>query len=135
MNKIIRSIAVLAIFLTLGISSSIAQGLSFDINYSGCDLTTTHYSTKITCVIVKIPGGDVVFGPNIQIISYPEFGGNIDAPDFTCDESTEELQYMVIIHIDLLDENSEVKCTGDLRTSLMSCSDLYELTELSVLLN
>lgn len=138
MNKIIKSLAILTIFLTLGISSSNAQNPTFRIEYSGCELSCLHYTTVINYAIIEIPNGgtpNVIYGPKEKTISYPEFGWAVNIPDWDCDQSTDKIQYVIVINVKRYDDQGILVCSGDLRTNPMPCRDLYNNTLYTVLLN
>lgn len=139
MTKIIKIIAVLAIFLTLGMNISMAQTYpQFIINCTGCELANTHYTTDVTYAIIEIPNGgtpSVVYGPETNTVVYPYTELDVINMIWDCDQSTEKNQYMIIIHVDRYDENHNLVCSGDLRTSPMPCSELYNNDTYTVSLN
>jgi hypothetical protein len=139
MNKIFKLLATAAICLTLGLNTSFAQtDPNFLIEYSGCELSSTLYTTAITYVIVEIPDSgtsSVVVGPNSNTISYPNFGWEEIVDEWGCDQSTDKIQYMIIIQVDRLDENGIVVCSGELRTDTMPCDELYNGNTYTVILN
>lgn len=112
MNKIYKLLTTAAIIMTLGLNTSFAQTYpNFTIEYSGCELSSTLYTTAITYVIVEIPDGgtpSVVYGPKSNTIIYPNFGWPVNIFDWGCDQSTDKIQYMIIIQVDRLDENGIV---------------------------
>jgi hypothetical protein len=125
--------------MTIGLNTSFAQtDPNFTIDYSGCELSSTLYTTAITYVIVEIPNGgtaSVVVGPNSNTISYPNFGWPVTVTAWDCDQNTDKFQYMIIIQVDRLDENGNVICSGELRTSTMPCDELYNGNTYTVILN
>lgn len=139
MNKIYKLLATAAIIMTLGLNTSFAQtNPNFLIEYSGCELLSTLYTTSITYIIVEIPNGgtpSVVVGPNSNTISYPDFGWDEIVEDWDCDQSPDKIQYMIIIQVDRLDENGIVVCSGELRTDTMPCDELYNGNTYTVALN
>lgn len=139
MNEIYKLLATAAICLTLGLNASFAQtNPNFLIEYSGCELSGTLYTTAITYVIVEIPNGgipSVVYGPKSNTIIYPNFGWPVNIPDWDCDQSSDRIQYIIIIQVDRLDENGIVICSGELRTSPMTCDELNNGNTYTVILN
>ncbi len=138
MNKIYKLVAVIAIFLTLGISAGNAQNPKFRIEYSGCELSCLHYTTVITYTIIEIPNGgtpSVIYGPKENTIAYPNFGWAVEIQDWDCDQSSDRIQYVIVINVKRYDDDGVLVCTGDIRTDPMPCSDLYNNNLYTVLLN
>lgn len=134
MKKLAKSVMLLFLCLTFVINSN-AQDPNFTIKWDGCDLGTTNYSHSVTYAIVDVTTNSVVAGPYNEEVLYPYVSCPATVYNWDCDQTIETKHYMLVIHVEYWDENGNVICSGDLRTNILPCSDLYNGNIYTVLLN
>ena len=137
MKTFFKTALFLMFSLTLGMNTALAQqnNPKFTIKWDGCDLGTTQYKHFVTYTIYDVINSSIAYGPFSSTISYPDYNWPVEIDNWDCDQSSELNRFILIIHVDYLNENDEIVCSGNLRTNAFPCGELYNENIYTVTLN
>lgn len=124
MKSTTKFIILLASILLIGASTVKAQNPTFTVNWSGCHIQINDSYYKITYAIWDISLGAPVVGPTELNVDQALSSQAIEISNWDCNQSIEIKNYIIIVQVELIKDNEY--CSGDARSSTLTCAELYD---------
>lgn len=128
--KKIRIISLLAFLFVVG--TSVYSQTSFTVEWNGCKVTSDSSRYNITFAVYNTTTSTYVILPTTISNILPSASSWVIPLSYDCNQADTKPYIYIFVRVELKDGDGNTYCTGDARSDLLTCAEMYGSTTITV---